>query len=100
MRYSTLGASVGCVFGVLMGVPGCFHPSYDHPACGPEGECPSGLMCVQGSCEAETIDASGADGCTTFASQVDTCRLTFTGDVTLSGTIIYDTGTHELKVNG
>src|ERR1700712_2225782 len=24
---------------------GCFHPSYDHPACGPNGECPGGLRC-------------------------------------------------------
>jgi hypothetical protein len=26
-------------------LPACFHPSYDHPACGPNGECPSGLTC-------------------------------------------------------
>src|SRR5262249_35417834 len=26
-------------------VPACFHPSYDHPTCGPNGECPSGLTC-------------------------------------------------------
>jgi hypothetical protein len=91
------GASVGCAVCVLMVVPACFHPSYHHPTCDPAGECPSGLTCAQGSCEAETVDASGADGCTTFASQVDTCRLTFSGDLTLSGTITYDTGTHELK---
>jgi len=24
---------------------GCFHPTYDRPRCGPQGECPSGLMC-------------------------------------------------------
>ena len=23
----------------------CFHPSYSHPACGPDGECPSGWTC-------------------------------------------------------
>lgn len=23
----------------------CFHPSYDHPTCGPDGECPSGMIC-------------------------------------------------------
>jgi len=25
--------------------PACFHPSYDHPACGPEQQCPPGLHC-------------------------------------------------------
>lgn len=25
--------------------PACFHPNYDHPRCGPNGECPSGLTC-------------------------------------------------------
>lgn len=25
--------------------PACFHPVYDHPACGPHGECPSGFVC-------------------------------------------------------
>jgi hypothetical protein len=39
---------------VLLLIPGCFHPSYDHPTCGPGGECPSGLSCntVLGVCEA------------------------------------------------
>jgi hypothetical protein len=31
---------------------GCFHPSYDHPACGPGDTCPSGLVCLDGTCEA------------------------------------------------
>lgn len=26
-------------------VPACFHPSYEHPACGPNQECPDGLVC-------------------------------------------------------
>jgi len=30
---------------ILLLVPACFHPSYDHPMCGPGGECPSGLTC-------------------------------------------------------
>jgi cysteine-rich repeat protein len=25
--------------------PACFHPVYDHPACGPGGACPSGMSC-------------------------------------------------------
>lgn len=37
---------------VLAFVPACFHPTYDHPACGPNGECPSGLVCsAQQICE-------------------------------------------------
>lgn len=31
---------------------GCFHPTYDRPACGPGGECPDALVCVSGTCEA------------------------------------------------
>jgi hypothetical protein len=41
---------------VLLLVPACFRPSYEHTACGPAGECPGALMCVQGFCEL------GADG--------------------------------------
>ncbi|HEX7836852.1 MAG TPA: hypothetical protein VF469_05280 [Kofleriaceae bacterium] len=26
---------------------GCFHPSYDRPTCGPQGECPGGLTCSE-----------------------------------------------------
>lgn len=90
MRCSTSGASVGCVIGVLMVVPGCFHPGYDHPTCGRAETCPSGMVCVQGSCE---------ERCP-FASQLDTCPLAVEDDLTLSGTITYDTGTHELKIDG
>ena len=37
---------------VLALVPACFHPSYDHPLCGPGGACPDGLACsAQGICE-------------------------------------------------
>lgn len=30
---------------LLFVAPACFHPSYDRPACAPDGECPSGLIC-------------------------------------------------------
>lgn len=39
---------------MLLFAPACFHPSYDHPACGPGGECPSGL-----SCNAQAIYEAG-----------------------------------------
>ena len=43
-------------------VPACFHPSYNRPACGTNGECPDGLTCsTQRICElpgSVIIDAS------------------------------------------
>jgi hypothetical protein len=36
---------------VVVLLPACFHPSYDHLACGPDGACPSGWHCAQGFCE-------------------------------------------------
>ena len=60
-------------------VPACFHPSYDHPMCGPNGECPSGLNCsALRVCE----DESAPDGGTTappsrcFGSFVTVCFTT------------------------
>jgi hypothetical protein len=31
----------------------CFHPDYDHPQCGPRGECPRGFICIDQVCEPE-----------------------------------------------
>lgn len=52
----------------LLFAPACFHPNYDHPTCGPNGECPSGLGCSpQRVCEedggagAKLPDASSPD---------------------------------------
>jgi len=42
-RRSMSGA--GAVVWSLLLLSACFHPVYDHPACGPNGECPSGLTC-------------------------------------------------------
>jgi len=61
-RSASLGASTVLrrayraiwLFGLL---PACFNPKYDHPACGPNGACPSGLTCnAQLICE----DGEGA----------------------------------------
>lgn len=30
---------------MLLLVPACFHPNYEQTACGPDGECPTGLTC-------------------------------------------------------
>lgn len=42
----------------------CFHPTYDHTACGPSGECPRGTMCsAQHTCEdPESDKPDGACG--------------------------------------
>ncbi|MEO7736198.1 MAG: hypothetical protein ABIY55_34890 [Kofleriaceae bacterium] len=41
-----------------------------------------------------------ADACTTFSSQVDTCALSLTMDLALTGTVTYDTSVHVLTVDG
>lgn len=47
-------------FALVLLLPGCFHPTYDRPACGSGDECPTGLACdLQGVCEVPS-DASGA----------------------------------------
>ncbi len=49
------------LFGLL---PACFDPKYDHPACGPNGACPSGLTCsAQLICEdrGNAISDAGTD---------------------------------------
>jgi hypothetical protein len=55
-------------------VSACFHPSYDHPACGPNGECPSGLTCsARLICEGrsgEQIDG-GIDGVVDIGATAD-----------------------------
>ena len=54
-------------WGLLL-ISACFHPSYDHPACGRNGECPAGftcnaqLICDNGSSamDAPALDASSS----------------------------------------
>lgn len=42
---------------------GCYHPSYDRLACGPNGDCPRGLACIQGVCEHDPgdVDVDASD---------------------------------------
>lgn len=91
---------------VLLMVSACFHPHYDQPACGPGDECPGALVCMQGFCtspgDGASTDASlpgpPSDGCATFSRQLDTCTLSLTMDLDVSGAAIYNTDTHELRV--
>jgi len=46
---------------ILLLLSACFHPTYDRPACGPNGECPRGLLCsAQQRCEAPGADLPDA----------------------------------------
>jgi hypothetical protein len=98
---------------VVLLLPGCFHPNYDRPRCGPDGACPSGstcsvdLICESGS-SANPLDASignpgdastGGPECG-FAKLVDTCQLSFDADLPVMGAATYDTDTHVLKIDG
>lgn len=71
-------------------LPACFHPNYDHPACGPGGACPSGFNCdmTSGFCErpgADLGDDAGVDapGMATDASVMfDAIHSTFCDPIT------------------
>jgi hypothetical protein len=83
---------------------GCFNPAYHDPTCGPNGACPSGLVCIDNVCRAsQPTDAAAV---TDAAALPDarlclgsgTWELCFTGavptaPVTLSGAINTDTST-------
>lgn len=106
--------AIGCVIAGL--ASGCFHPSYDHPACGTGGACPSGLQCsAQGFCEPPGGGVGGGDagidapGMSADAPPSGTAvcygpsgwqvclDAAATGQVQLSGTLNTDTGTQCLK---
>jgi hypothetical protein len=53
----------------------CFHPNYDRPTCGPNGECPSGL-----SCGPQRICEAGSDGPPTDPSCKDDTGCNATPD--------------------
>jgi Concanavalin A-like lectin/glucanases superfamily len=101
MRLNRMVVLVG--LGALL-VSACSHPSPDHPACGPNGECPGGLICsTQLICEeegsprdakAEVVDSSdGAPPSRTRAGLVG-----LWGFDEASGTTIADTGDGTPKV--
>lgn len=41
---------------------GCFNPTFDNPACGPNGECPSGFTCEQNVCRSGGTDIDAPPG--------------------------------------
>jgi cysteine-rich repeat protein len=76
------GLTVGWLF-----ASACFHPNYERPACGPNGECPDGFVCVMdgtfGLCGNGVVDVdevcddgnmSSGDGCSSF------CRIEHCGN--------------------
>jgi len=86
------GCHAGWIFVLL---PACFHPSYDHPACGPNRECPSGLTCnAQLICEAEgTLDSGPPDASARcFGSFFKVCFTTL-ADVPKVPVILTDAAT-------
>jgi hypothetical protein len=54
--------------GFIAPIPACFHPSYEHVACGPDDRCPGGTSCnpTSGFCEGSgagpIADAAVSDG--------------------------------------
>ncbi|HEY4176576.1 MAG TPA: hypothetical protein VGM90_07085 [Kofleriaceae bacterium] len=67
---------------LLTALPACFHPSYDHPACGSEGQCPDDLTCVAGLCESAASPDDAAPDAEPDAAPdvlVDTCIGTVDG---------------------
>jgi hypothetical protein len=91
---------------------GCFHPQYDPLLfCGPGGACPSGSRCVNDLCVSGAPPGDGGPdggpgddgsngGCTSFATLVNTCRLSFEADLVLNGSASYDTDAHVLMIGG
>ena len=47
--------------GALLVVGACFNPTFNNPACGPNGECPPGTQCDQGICRSASPDDAHAD---------------------------------------
>jgi hypothetical protein len=57
---------------LLLILPACFHPSYDRPVCGKQGECPSGLTCNAAHvCESGDMANSPDGGVTADGAVVD-----------------------------
>jgi hypothetical protein len=88
----------------------CYQPQYNNPRCGPNSECPGELVCNGQICvsrdlaDADVGDGAGpgpgSEGCTSFATQVDTCMLSSTKELVLSGMVTYNTSTGVLMMGG
>jgi hypothetical protein len=88
---------------VLLLVPACFHPSYDRPRCGPDGECPVGLTCIAQICEGmggSAIDAAISDASPSicwaiddfiYGFQVKACPTTLVGSIDVITNVSIDT---------
>lgn len=99
----------------LVGVAACFKPSPPAGApCGPGDTCPEGLVCQIGAClppsstpidvplpDAPPLDMPPIDACVTFATQLDSCAVAVMPQpLTVGADATYDTGTHELVIDG
>jgi hypothetical protein len=96
---------------VAVALAGCFNPTYHNPACGPGGECPNGLSCIDGICggvvahddarlddmvEPDAMDDAPMADAAPICVGSGAWQLCFTGAaptnaVTLTGTINTDT---------
>jgi hypothetical protein len=78
----------------LVVIPACFNPTYDHPTCGPNGACPSGLTCnAQQICERASLNDPNVDAQTCVGTGlVRICLQTPpTAPLTISTSTIIDT---------
>jgi hypothetical protein len=103
----------GCL-ALLLLAPACFHPSYDHPTCGPSGECPSGLTCnVDRICEGAggndaSIDGNDASGpgtptCWTISSTnfpLSACTAAVVPRIDVTANVSIDTDSNVVPASG
>jgi len=70
---------------LLLLAPACFHPSYDHPRCSPNNECPIGWMCgAQQICEPNGTPHTLVDGPSCIGRFIAVCRPSSPPNLTFS----------------